>query len=116
MQAKLTTDYSQFHPEKIPSAIDRYSAEIKRVLGVIDAHLTKTGQSYLVGSKISYVDLMFVPWNHTLPLVMGEEFMKEFEKDSPKAYKWVQELEARKSVKKVYADVAEYQAKQGQKR
>ncbi|KAK3675217.1 hypothetical protein LTR78_004726 [Recurvomyces mirabilis] len=101
--------------EKIPSAIDRYSAEIKRVLGVIDAHLTKTGQPYLVGSKISYADLMFVTWNHVLPFAMGEEFMKDFEKDMPKAYKWMQELEARESVKKVYADIAEYSAKHGKK-
>lgn len=53
----------QFHPEKnITSAIERYGNEIRRVLGVIDLHLKTTGQEYLIGSKVTYVDLLFVPW------------------------------------------------------
>jgi glutathione S-transferase len=52
-----------YHPEKnLTSCLDRYGNEIKRVLGVIDAHLKKTGTEYLVGDKCTYADLAFVPW------------------------------------------------------
>jgi len=52
----------QYHPEKdLTSCLDRYGNEIRRVLGVIDAHLKKTGSEYLVGDKCTYADLMFMP-------------------------------------------------------
>ncbi|KAF7505219.1 hypothetical protein GJ744_001148 [Endocarpon pusillum] len=43
--------FSNYHAEKVPSAEARYEAEIKRVLGVIEAHLKKTGGKYLVGEN-----------------------------------------------------------------
>lgn len=51
-----------WHPERVPSAIERYVNEIKRVTGVIDAHLTKTGTPYLVGDRVTYADIMMVPY------------------------------------------------------
>ena len=53
--------FQKAHPEKIPSAIERYNNEIKRVFGVLDAVLSK--QKYLVGNKVTIADLSFVPWN-----------------------------------------------------
>ena len=53
--------FQKAHPEKIPSAIERYNNEIKRVFGVLDAVLSK--QKYLVGDKVTIADLSFVPWN-----------------------------------------------------
>ncbi|KAK0256157.1 glutathione S- transferase, nitrogen catabolite repression regulator, partial [Friedmanniomyces endolithicus] len=38
--------FKVFHSEKLPSAVDRYTNEAKRVLGVIDAHLKKTKTSH----------------------------------------------------------------------
>ena len=49
------------HSEKIPSAIERYSNEIRRVFGVLDSVLAK--QKYLVGDKVTVADLAFIPWN-----------------------------------------------------
>ncbi|KAK8016771.1 glutathione S-transferase [Apiospora rasikravindrae] len=40
------------HPEKVPSAIDRYTKQVTRVLG-----------EWLVGDKMTYADLAWVPWN-----------------------------------------------------
>ncbi|GAB0138463.1 hypothetical protein EsDP_00006698 [Epichloe bromicola] len=54
--------FSKYHPEKFQSAVDRYANEVKRVTGVIDAHLKKQKTDYLVGDKVTYADLMFVPW------------------------------------------------------
>ncbi|KAF7185703.1 Glutathione S-transferase-like protein tpcF [Pseudocercospora fuligena] len=96
--------FSIYHPEKIPSVLDRYKGEVRRVLGVIDAHLTKTGQDYLVGEKLSYVDLMFVPWHEIAPkLLMGEGFLDEWEKTWPKTWDWHQKLMAREGVQRTQA-------------
>lgn len=52
--------FHMFNPEPIPSAVDRYVNEIKRVSGVLDRALA--GKEYLVGNKYSYVDIAFLPW------------------------------------------------------
>jgi len=53
--------FSVLHPEKLPSAIDRYKNELKRVLGVLDGCLE--GKQWLVGDKITFADLSFATWN-----------------------------------------------------
>ena len=53
--------FQNYHAEKIPSAIERYNNEIKRVFGVLDGVLSK--QKYLVGDKVTIADLSFIPWN-----------------------------------------------------
>jgi glutathione S-transferase len=97
-----------YHPEKnLTSALDRYGNEIRRVLGVIDSHLKKTGKPYLVGDKVSYADLAFVPWHWLLlspPKIMGEEFAKEWESSFPEAWKWNQRLNERPAVVKARED------------
>ncbi|EME77220.1 uncharacterized protein MYCFIDRAFT_191416 [Pseudocercospora fijiensis CIRAD86] len=96
--------FSFYHPEKLPSVLDRYKAEVRRVLGVIDAHLTKTRQEYLVGEKLSYVDLMFVPWHEIAPkLLVGEGFLEEWEKTWPKTWAWHQKLMQREGVQRTLA-------------
>jgi glutathione S-transferase len=69
-----------FHTEKIPSAIERYSNEIRRVLGVLDTVLSK--QRYLVGGKVTIADTSFINWNNiALDHVLGEDF--DFGKEFP---------------------------------
>ena len=53
--------FQHFHAEKIPSAVERYNNEIKRVFGVLDGVLSN--QKYLVGDKVTIADLSFIPWN-----------------------------------------------------
>jgi glutathione S-transferase len=43
--------FVKFHPEQVASAQDRYKDQIKRVLQVLDKHLSATGKEYLVGDK-----------------------------------------------------------------
>ena len=50
----------RYHPEKIPSAIERYQKEILRVLGVLESVLSK--QEWLVGGKLTIADLSFIPY------------------------------------------------------
>ena len=46
--------FSKYHPEKLPSAIERYQNEVKRVVGVLEIELSKPGnKSWLVGDRIT---------------------------------------------------------------
>lgn len=93
-----------YHSEKnLTSCLDRYGSEVHRVLGVIDSHLKKTGQQYLVGDKCTYPDLMFMPWHWLLlgaPNIMGEGFAKEWEESYPEAWKWNERVQGREAVTK----------------
>ncbi|EKG09914.1 Glutathione S-transferase [Macrophomina phaseolina MS6] len=96
--------FAYFHPERnITSAIERYTTEIKRVLGVIDRHLAKSGKPYLVGDKVSYADLAFVPWHMNLGFLLPDS---DPSKEFPTFAKWNQSLLERPSVKKIAADKA----------
>ncbi|CAL8576696.1 Transcriptional regulator ure2 [Xanthoria parietina] len=61
--------FNVLHPEKLPSAIERYSNEVKRVLGVLEQALR--GKQWLVGDKCTYADLAFVTWNDRMDMVLG---------------------------------------------
>ena len=50
--------FTNFHSEKLPSAVERYRSEIVRVCGVLDGVLAK--REWLVGNKPSVADLSFV--------------------------------------------------------
>lgn len=62
-----------YHPEKVPSAVERYSNEIRRTIQVIDKHLADHGTGYLVGDRVTYADLMFLPWCAGLPIRVAPE-------------------------------------------
>lgn len=49
-----------YSPEKIPSAIERYRNEIRRVLGVLESVLSN--REWLVGDKATVADISFIPY------------------------------------------------------
>ncbi|GJE90957.1 glutathione S-transferase [Phanerochaete sordida] len=89
-----------YHQEKLPSAIERYRAEIKRVLGVLESVLSK--QEYLVANRVTIADLSFVPWNIAAATRLLENF--DFEKEFPATAKWHKALFERPAVKKAWAE------------
>ena len=91
--------FTRFRPDNIPSAVERYRAEVRRVLGVVEAHLNKTGQDYLVGDKATIADLAFLPWNHALPWMLEDEF--GWQDEFPGCFAWHGRLLAREKVGKV---------------
>lgn len=92
--------FELFHPERIPSAIDRYRSEIKRVIGVIDSHLIKQKTKYLVGDKCTYADLMFIPYFRSLATV----FAPEIDQTQWKAYSsWLERVSSRPATARVLA-------------
>ena len=96
--------FSFFHPEKnLTSVLERYSNEIKRVVGVIDRHLKKQGTEYLVGDKCTFADLAFVMWHQTMPrLVDGWDYQTE----TPAFHAWNERLQSRPAVKKIFEEKA----------
>ncbi len=52
--------FKLYAPEKIPYAIERYDRECKRLLGVLDKQLIKTGDC--VAGRYSIADMAIFPW------------------------------------------------------
>ena len=99
--------FSMFHNEKLPSAIDRYKNEIKRVLGVLESVLSK--QTWLVEDKYTIADLSFIPWNEFAFTAIIKDDV-DVEKEYPATYKWHNTMKQREAVQKVYkikADVGQ---------
>ncbi|KAE8148681.1 glutathione S-transferase [Aspergillus avenaceus] len=102
--------FHKFHSEKLPSALERYANEVKRVTGVLEGFLEKQSlvdgknQSedgpWLVGGKVSYVDLAFVPWQKIVEMLVGKE---NFDQDLfPIVKGWLEKMLERDSVKKAF--------------
>lgn len=83
--------FTWLHPEKIPSAINRYTAEVQRVLGVLDRCLQ--GKQWLVGDKMTFADLAFLPWNALLAVVLSQTPEQIFE-GFPNVRAWYERLAA----------------------
>jgi glutathione S-transferase len=73
--------FTHLHQDKIPSAIERYAGEIKRVLGVIEGHLAArpVDAQWLVGDKMTFADMAFVPWNSRLDEVLMQPWDEVWE-------------------------------------
>ncbi|EKM49994.1 uncharacterized protein PHACADRAFT_213766 [Phanerochaete carnosa HHB-10118-sp] len=86
-----------YHPEKVQSALDRYTNEVRRVLGVLEGELSK--REWLVGNRPTVVDIAFFPWNE----ITVERFLEnfDFEKEFPVTAKWHKKILERPAVKKV---------------
>ncbi|KAL6948476.1 Transcriptional regulator ure2 [Hanseniaspora vineae] len=115
--------FKYFHTNKIQSAVDRYTDEVRRVYGVVEMALaekrealimdldtenaaaysagtTPLSQSrffdypvWLVGDKITVADLSFVPWNNVVDRI-GINIKVEF----PEVYKWTKHMMRRPAV------------------
>ncbi|KAI8631707.1 glutathione S-transferase [Xylariaceae sp. FL1651] len=89
------------HPEKLPSAITRFENEIQRVLGVLDGILAAkpADAQWLVGNKMTFADMAFVPWNGRLPDVTQKSY-EEIWAGVPHARAWHERMAELPSWKK----------------
>ncbi|MCJ1378954.1 glutathione S- transferase, nitrogen catabolite repression regulator [Xylographa soralifera] len=92
--------FTAFHPEKLPSAQDRYKNEIRRVTKVLDACLQ--GKEYLVGGKCSYADLAFLPWYGMMGFLDPTGGLQKDLDANPNWKAWYDRLMARPAVKKAF--------------
>ena len=105
--------FTRYHPEKLQSAVDRYIGEIKRVTGVLELHLARQKEEFggkegfdgpwLVGNKLSYADLAFVPWQVAAKKLFGESGQYD-EAEFPLVQAWLAKLSARESVETAMAE------------
>lgn len=110
------TWFARFHPEKMPSAIDRYVNEIERVMGVLELGLETNGTGWLVGDKCTFADLSFVTWNS-----VGEGLLAELGRSEgvdvkfPRYAAWNKRMEERGEVRTVRERMAKGRAQHGLK-
>lgn len=89
--------FGYLHTEYLPSALTRYKNEILRVSGVLNKHLET--HEWLVGEKMSYADLSFVPWQqYAEKLFEGE---KDFAVEFPRLQQWLHTMRSLESVAEV---------------
>ncbi|KAK0712772.1 putative glutathione S-transferase 1 [Lasiosphaeria miniovina] len=99
------TWFHKFHAERLPSAVARYVAEMRRVTGVLETWLTKQKAEnegkggdgpWLVGNRASYADIAFVSWQLIGPgTVEGQGFDAD---EFPVVKDWLARLTARPGV------------------
>jgi glutathione S-transferase len=100
--------FKTFHQEKIPSAVERYVNEIKRVTGVLDRWLGEQKEAHkddikdgpwLVGNKFSFADVAFISWQKIAAATHAEDGfdMNAF----PHAKDWYERMTAKESLKAV---------------
>lgn len=114
--------FKKYHAEKVPSALKRYVDEAKRVTGVLDKWLAKQKEAnaknvgdgpWLVGNKMSYADVAFIPWQNALHTAFVEEGFNVDE--FPHEKEWLERLTSNKSVKAVLDSAAEQMASASKK-
>jgi glutathione S-transferase len=98
--------FLKYHHDDLPSARERFAKEINRVTGVLEGWLEKqevTGSNdgpWLVGSKFSYADLAFFPWQHLAGKLLDKEVYNV--ENYPHVKAWMERMIARPSVKKAF--------------
>ncbi|KAJ5444852.1 glutathione S-transferase [Penicillium daleae] len=89
--------FTRYHSEQVPSAVDRYVNEIRRVSRVLN-HVLEN-KEYLVGGKFSYVDTAFVPWYGIVQAFFSEKI--DLENEFPRLNSWLSHVKARPATTKV---------------
>lgn len=85
------TVFNRYFPEKLPSVIERYTRESRRLLGVLDTALE--GRDYLVGDY-SIADIACFPW------VRGHEWAGVTLDGLPNIARWMADIGARPAVQR----------------
>jgi len=98
--------FSQYAPEKIPYAIERYVNETNRLYGVLDRRLAD--RAFVAGEAYSIADMAAYPW-----IVPWEKQGQRLD-DHPHLKRWFEAIHERPATKKAYARAAEANPDHGQ--
>ncbi|MEM0981804.1 MAG: glutathione S-transferase N-terminal domain-containing protein, partial [Cyanobacteria bacterium P01_H01_bin.58] len=90
--------FSQYAPEQIPYAINRYVKETSRLYGVLDKRLAD--RDYVAGAY-SIADMAAYPW--IVPYAKQGQNLEAF----PNLQRWFQAIKARPAVERAYAKAKE---------
>ena len=91
--------FSQYAPEKLPYAINRYVNETNRLYGVLNKRLAD--REFVAGSQYSIADLASYPW-----IVPYERQGQKLE-DFPNLKRWFEAIRSRPSTVRAYAKAEE---------
>jgi len=91
--------FSQYAPEKIPYAIERYQKESERLYGVLDDRLA---ESPFLAGDYSIADMATYPW--VVPHEKQGIRLSEF----PHVRRWFEQIGNRPAVKRAYARADEF--------
>ncbi|MCJ2035202.1 glutathione binding-like protein [Methylobacterium sp. J-068] len=91
--------FTQYAPEKVPYAIDRYVKETNRLYGVLDRRLAD--RPYVAGAAYSIADMASYPW-----IVPYEKQGQRLE-DFPNLKRWFEDIAERPATKAAYARAPE---------
>ncbi len=86
--------FSQYAPEKIPYAIDRYVKETNRLYGVLDRQLA---QHPFVAGDYSIADMACYPW------IVPHDRQGQKLEDFPHVQRWFEAMRSRPAVIRAYA-------------
>ncbi|MBM3117420.1 glutathione binding-like protein [Jeongeupia naejangsanensis] len=87
--------FSQYAPEKLPYAIERYVKETARLYAVMDKRLGEA--AYLAGDEYSIADIAAYPW--VVPYERQGQDLANF----PNLKRWFDAIAARPAVQRAYA-------------
>jgi GSH-dependent disulfide-bond oxidoreductase len=90
--------FSQYAPEKIPYAIERYVRETNRLYGVLDKQLAD--REFIAG-RYSIADMAAYPW------IVPHERQGQMLEDFPNLKRWFDAMRERPAVKRAYARAKE---------
>jgi GSH-dependent disulfide-bond oxidoreductase len=90
--------FSQYAPEKIPYAIERYVKETNRLYGVLNKRLA---DRQFVADRYSIADMAIYPW------VVPYERQGQKLEDFPHLKRWFEAMRDRPAVKRAYAKAQE---------
>jgi GST-like protein len=93
--------FSQYAPEKLPYAIDRYVKETERLYGVLDRRLAD--REFIAGDY-SIADMASYPW------IVPHRRQGQRIEDFPNLYRWFAAMRARPAVQRAYARADEINA------
>lgn len=105
----MTGQYGHFNvyaPKKIPYAIDRYTREANRLLGVLDKRLQ--GRAFIVGDDYTIADMACYPW--IAPYTSAPIDLEPY----PEVRRWQAAIRARPATKRAYALTKQVNPQAGQ--
>jgi GST-like protein len=92
--------FSNYAPEKIPYAIDRYVKETNRLYGVLDHRLD--GREFIVGDDYTIADIAAYPW------IVSWKTQQQNLDDFPNIKRWHNAICNRPSTVSAYAKAQPY--------
>ncbi|GAB6842306.1 GST-like protein [Methylorubrum rhodinum] len=98
--------FSQYAPEKIPYAVDRYVKETNRLYGVLDRRLAD--REFVAGADYTIADMAAYPW-----IVPWEKQGQNLD-DHPHLKRWLEAIAERPATQAAYAKAVEVNPSYGQ--